>query len=215
MRLILFGPPGVGKGTQAKILSACYGVPHISTGDMLRETVAAGTPLGVKAKATMDAGQLVSDEIMIGIIGEVLSSEKCRRGFILDGFPRTVPQAEALTKLLQQSGIRLDLVVNMEVGEEEVINRLGHRLSCKNCGRIFNLLTDKLKNQNVCPACGGTLYQRDDDKPETVLQRLRVYARSTAPVKEYYQRSGMLKTVRASGSIEEVTASLKAVLQTA
>ncbi len=213
MRVILFGPPGVGKGTQAKVLSACYGVPHISTGDMLREAVAAATPLGLKAKATMDAGHLVSDEIMIGIIGDVLGSERCRRGFILDGFPRTVPQAEALTALLKKLGIGLDLVVNMEVSEEEVINRLGHRVSCRKCGRIFNLLSDRLHSSTVCPVCGGELYQREDDKPETVLRRLRVYEQSTAPVKEYYQRSGLLKTIDASGSIDKVTVSLKEVLQ--
>ncbi len=212
MRVILFGPPGVGKGTQAKLLAALYHIPHISTGDMLREAVADGTELGRKAKAVMDAGHLVSDDIMIGIIEHVLRSERCREGFILDGFPRTVPQAEALTSLLRRLGITLNVVVSMEASEEEVIQRLSKRLSCSQCGKIYNLVTDKLENVEVCPTCGGTLLQRDDDKPETVLRRLRVYAQSTAPVKEYYQKSGLMKTINAVGSVEEVTASLRELL---
>jgi len=212
MRVILFGPPGVGKGTQAKLLSATYGIPHISTGDMLREAVADESELGKKAQAVMDAGRLVSDDIMIGIIENVLKSERCRLGFILDGFPRTVPQADALTLLLRKLGLRLDVVVSMEASEQEVIGRLSKRLSCSQCGKIYNLNTDRLDTPSACPTCGGELIQREDDKPETVLRRLRVYARSTAPVKEYYEKAGLMKTINAVGSIDEVTASLRALL---
>ena len=208
MRLILFGPPGVGKGTQAKLLSAHYHIPHISTGDMLRDAAASGSDLGRKAKAVMDAGRLVSDDIMIGIIGEVLKSEKCKNGFILDGFPRTVPQAESLTEITKKLKTPIDLVVNMEVDDKVVIGRLGKRLSCTQCGKIFNLDLDRLTDPTKCPSCGGKLIQRDDDKPETVRQRLSVYAASTAPVKEYYRRLGLLKTVNASGGVNEVQRSI-------
>ncbi len=204
MRLILFGPPGVGKGTQAKLLSAHYRIPHISTGDMLRDAAVSGSELGKKAKAVMDAGHLVSDEIMIGIIEEVLKSGKCSKGFILDGFPRTVPQAESLTEMTKKLKTPVDLVVNMEVDDKIVIGRLGKRLSCIQCGKIFNRDLDHLNDPTKCPSCGGRLVQRDDDKPETVRKRLMVYASSTAPVKEYYKRLGLLKTVDASGNVKEV-----------
>ena len=212
MRLILFGPPGVGKGTQAKLLSIKFTIPHISTGDMLREAVANSTSLGIKAKAVMDAGQLVSDDIMIGIIREVLGSERSRNGFILDGFPRTVPQATALTALLKELGIAINAVVNMEIDETEVVRRLGQRITCRNCGKIFNLGVDALDDPHVCPNCGGELYQREDDRPETVLKRLRVYADSTSPVKEYYSNSGVLKNINGIGSVNDVNAAILASL---
>ncbi len=212
MRIILFGPPGVGKGTQAKLLSVKLSIPHISTGDMLREAIAAGTELGRKAKEVMDAGQLVSDDIMIGIIRGVLKSDKCKNGFIFDGFPRTVPQATALTALLEELHIRLDVVVNMKINEEEIIRRLGNRLTCRNCGRIYNLSIDHLADPARCPNCSGELYQRDDDKPETVRKRLQVYATSTAPVKEYYRQLGLLKNVEAAGTIERINKDILALL---
>ena len=208
MRLILFGPPGVGKGTQAKLLSSKLNIPHISTGDMLRETVAAKTELGLKAKTVMDAGQLVSDDIMIGIIRSVLQSDKCRNGFILDGFPRTVPQAKALTALLKELQLKLDGVVNMEIDDDEVVRRLSKRLTCRNCGRIYNLLIDRLPDASVCPNCRGELYQRDDDKPETIRKRLSVYAYSTAPVKEYYKTAGLLKNVNGLGDIDRINGNI-------
>jgi len=205
MRLILFGPPGVGKGTQAKILSGKLKIPQISTGDLLREAVAQNTELGVQAKSIIDAGQLVSDNIMIGIIRDVLKSEKCKTGFILDGFPRTIPQAEGLSLLLAQLGLKIDYVISLEVDESEIIRRLGNRLSCNRCGKIHNIEPDKTAYLSICSVCGGELLYRDDDKPETVLKRLQIYVQSTAPVKEFYRKTGLLKTVNAQGSIEEVT----------
>ena len=213
MRIILFGPPGVGKGTQAKLLSTKLHISHISTGDLLREAVAAGTELGRKAKAVIDAGQLVSDDIMIGIIHQVLQTQKSANGFILDGFPRTVPQAKALDSLLAKLHLSLDNVINMEIDEQEVVRRLGSRLSCSTCGRIYNRSDIDLPDPSKCPNCGGNLHQREDDKPATVLKRLRVYAESTAPVKEYYGRLGLLKNVNAAGTIENVNQAILALLR--
>ncbi len=212
MRLILFGPPGVGKGTQAKLLAVTYTIPQISTGDMLREAVGAGTALGRKAAEVMNAGQLVSDDIMIGIIRDVLQSPKCVKGFILDGFPRTVPQAEALTKLLDELHLALDSVINMEIDQESVVRRLSNRLTCKSCGTIYSLEIDKLADPARCPKCGGTLYHRDDDQPDTIRKRLAVYTQSTAPVKEYYGTRKLLKKVDASGSVEDVNRKIVAAI---
>ena len=212
MRIIIFGPPGVGKGTQAKLLATKLNIPHISTGDVLRAAVAAGTELGKKAKAILDAGQLVSDEIMIGIIQDVLKSEKTKEGFILDGFPRTIPQAEALTSLLNELKIPIDAVINMEIKDEIVVKRLGSRRTCKNCGKIYNLEVDKLDSSSPCPNCGGTLYQRDDDKPETVRARLKVYSDSTAPVKNYYEKINLLRSVDAAGNAEQINNAILGLL---
>jgi adenylate kinase len=212
MRLILFGPPGVGKGTQAKLLSARLHIPHISTGDMLREAVASDSELGRKAKAVMDAGQLVSDGIMIDIIREILKSPKCAGGFILDGFPRTVPQATALEKLLGELDIRLDAVVNMEIEEDAVVTRLSRRLTCRSCGRIYNTEIDRLAEGGKCPNCGGELYQREDDLPATVKKRLSVYAFSTKPVKEFYRKSGLLRNVQGTGTVEQVNAAIRTAI---
>ncbi len=212
MRIILFGPPGVGKGTQAKILSTKLHIPHISTGDMLREAVTSGSEFGKKAKAIMDAGQLVSDDIMIGIIRDVLQSPKCSKGFILDGFPRTCPQAEGLSRLMNDLHLQFDAVISMEIDHEEVVKRLSSRLSCKKCGTIFNLLLDSITYNSLCPKCGGELIHREDDKADTVRKRLDVYLRSTSPVKEYYQRAGVLKKINADGSIEVVNDAIVALL---
>ena len=213
MRLILFGPPGVGKGTQAKLLSTRLGVPHISTGDMLREAVAAGTELGRKARAIMDAGQLVSDDIMIGIIRDVLASPRCAHGFILDGFPRTVPQARALEKLLEELSVRLDAVVNMEIEEQSVVRRLSSRLTCHTCNKVYNLHIDQLNEGGKCPSCGGELYQRDDDQPETILKRLTIYAEATRPVRDFYAQIGILKSVNGMSSIEQVNSAILTMLK--
>jgi adenylate kinase len=205
MRIILFGPPGVGKGTQAKILVDKFNIPQISTGDLLREAVSQGTEIGKQAKAVLEAGQLVSDSIMIEIIRVVLKSDKCKNGFILDGFPRTVPQAEALSLLLDQLHSGIDHVINMEVDEEEIISRLSKRMMCKDCGNIFTIENDNRRGDTRCLSCSGELFQRDDDKPETIHKRLLVYTRSTFPVKEYYRDLRLLRTIKAMGTVEQVT----------
>ena len=204
MRLIFFGPPGVGKGTQAKLLSSKLAIPQIATGDMLREAVSAGTPLGIQAKEIMSSGKLVPDDIMIGIVRDVLGAPRCAGGFILDGFPRTLPQAEALTALLEGLHIRLDRVLNFMVDEDEIIRRLGGRVSCRQCGSILNIGTDAADVKRPCPKCGGELVHREDDRPETVKKRLQVYHQSTEPVRAYYERLGILSDVSGSGPVKSV-----------
>ncbi len=209
MRLIIFGPPGVGKGTQAQILSQEYQIPHISTGDILREAIREGTDLGKRAESYSSKGELVPDEVMIGIVREVLSSERCRNGFVLDGFPRTVAQANALSELFEELNITLSRVVNLEVNESKLILRLTQRRQCKNCGSVFNLIIDKLDGSN-CPVCYGvgTIYQRDDDKEETIRHRLKVYHESTLPVKAFYQAIGLLTDINGDGEIEAIHQSI-------
>jgi adenylate kinase len=213
MRLILFGPPGVGKGTQAKILSEDYGVPHISTGDMLRSAVAAGTALGKKAKAIMDAGQLVPDDIMIGIVREVLGSQRASKGFILDGFPRTIEQAKALSTIFKELGIKEYTVVNFEIDDEEIIRRLANRLVCKNTGRVYSTEIDTVSKDSPCPDCGGPLLLRDDDKEETVRKRLKVYHTTTEPVINYYNEGGVVVNVDGAGSIDVVHREIKMMME--
>lgn len=191
MKIILFGPPGVGKGTQAKLLVEEFRCAHISTGDLLREAVKNKTALGLKAKSFMDAGNLVPDEIVIGLIEEVLKSEAARENFILDGFPRTLPQAHALDALFDKLKIQLDSVISLEVNNEEIIQRLSLRRLCRGCGRIYALKSSE-KDIKVCVSCGGEVYQRDDDKPEPVRRRLEVYQQQTKPLVEYYHYTGRL-----------------------
>ena len=204
MRIIMFGPPGVGKGTQAKLLGAQLNIPQISTGDMLREAVAEKTATGLQAKEIMAAGKLVPDEVMIGIIRDVLRSPRCANGWILDGFPRTVPQAEALTHLLAELRIKLDRVLNFIVDEEEIIRRLGGRVSCKSCESILNVGLDDRGATKICPRCGGELVHRPDDSLDVILNRLKVYHQSTEPVSKYYQKLGVLSDVPGSGSVKVV-----------
>ncbi len=205
MRLILFGPPGVGKGTQAQILAQILNIPHISTGDILREAVNKKTELGLKAKSYMDKGELVPDDVMIGIIKEVLASEKCKNGFILDGFPRTLAQAEALEKIFDELNIKLDNVISLEVNDDEIIKRLTNRRVCKNCTAVYNLLIDKIPEDNKCPRCGGELYQRSDDNPEVIKNRLKVYRESTQPLLSYYENKRILKKIDGVGEINTIT----------
>jgi adenylate kinase len=212
MRLLLFGPPGVGKGTQAKLLAEDFGVPHISTGDMLRAAVAAGSDLGRKAKGLMDAGRLVPDELMIGIVREVLSSPKASKGFILDGFPRTLPQAKALSGILDELGFSSYKVVEFEVDDEEIIRRLSNRLVCQRDGRIYNADSDSVTLESPCPECGGKLMQRDDDKEATIRQRLKVYHLTTAPLLYYYEALGVVVKVDGSSSADVVHREIKLML---
>jgi len=191
MKIILFGPPGVGKGTQAKLLVEEFHSVHISTGDLLREAVKNKTNLGLKAKTYMDAGNLVPDEVVIGLIEEVLRSDEARENFILDGFPRTIPQAIALDALFEKIGIRLDNVISLEVDNEEIISRLSQRRLCRGCGRIYTIAPMEA-GLKTCTQCGGEIYQREDDKPEPVRRRLDVYQQQTQPLIEYYRKTNKL-----------------------
>lgn len=192
MKLILLGPPGAGKGTQAKMLTERFAIPQIATGDILRGAVQAGTPLGVKAKGYMDAGALVPDEVVIGIVRERLQQEDCTAGFILDGFPRTVAQADALQVNLQDLGRQLDRVVSLTVDADALVERLTGRRTCRSCGRGYHVTFDPPRNPQSCDVCGGELYQRDDDREETIRKRLTVYEQQTSPLIEYYRAAGLL-----------------------
>ena len=204
MRLVFLGPPGAGKGTQAKLVSRRYGIPGIATGDMLREAVAAGAPLGREAKGVMDGGALVPDEVVIGLVADRLERDDCRKGFILDGFPRTVPQAEALGKLLTVRGEVLDRVLAFDLSEIELLRRLTGRRVCRTCGTNFHLVSSPPKHAGVCDACGGELFQRDDDDEATVRRRLAVYRAETQPLLDYYQRHGLLSKMPGQGSVETI-----------
>jgi len=204
MRLILLGPPGAGKGTQAQMLKEKFRIPQISTGDILRQAVKDDTELGVQAKSFMDSGQLVPDDVVIGLIKARIKQVDCEAGFILDGFPRTIVQAEKLSETLTDMSLAIDTVVDLEVDADEVINRLTGRSTCPDCGTMFHEESRPPKVQGICDGCGGSLAQRQDDNEETILKRLEVYQESTAPLKEFYKKGGNLKTVTARGSAEEI-----------
>lgn len=209
MRLILLGAPGAGKGTQAEVLSQLLSIPTISTGNILRAAVKAGTPVGLQAKAYMEAGQLVPDEVIIAIIKERLAEPDCANGYILDGVPRTIPQAEAMEKM----GIIIDCALSIEVEDQVIVDRLGGRRVCKDCGATFHMVSHPPKQEGVCDNCGGEVICRKDDAPETVKARLVTYHKETEPLKEFYAQRGLLKTVENQPSAAETTVVIRKALE--
>ena len=208
MKLILLGAPGAGKGTQAEILCKKLGIPSISTGNILRAAIKDGTPTGLKAKSYIDAGKLVPDEVIIGIVNERLSQDDCAKGYILDGVPRTIAQAEALEK----AGIRFDAVVSIEISEDEILRRMSGRRVCEACGSSYNVEAVPPRVEGICDNCGGKLIQRKDDTPETVRERLKVYHTETEPLVGFYAQRGLLKSVAVNGTKEETAQAILAVL---
>jgi len=204
MKLIMMGPPGAGKGTQAQMLAERYSIPHISTGDMFREAVKQGSPMGAKALEFMEKGALIPDAIVIGIVEERLGKNDCQKGFILDGFPRTSAQAEALDACLAKRGDSIDHVINIVVEDEELVKRIAGRRTCRQCGWMCHVVFDPARVKGICDKCGGELYQRPDDNEETVQARLRVYREQTAPLIQHYQRQGVLRSIPGQGSIEKI-----------
>ena len=209
MKLIFLGAPGAGKGTQAEIIAGKLNIPTISTGNIIREALANGTEMGLKAKSFIEAGKLVPDDVVIGIIKERLADEDCNNGFILDGFPRTIPQAEALDNM----GIIIDKVVDIDVPDENIVNRMSGRRVCKACGSSYHIENKKPKVEGVCDSCGGELQIRKDDAPETVLDRLNVYHEQTEPLKDFYAKCGKLRNVEGTAPITEITAAILKVLE--
>lgn len=213
MRIVLLGAPGSGKGTQAKLLVDKYKIPQVSTGDLLRAAVAAGTELGKKAKAVMDSGQLVSDDIVLGIIQERLSKPDAKAGFILDGFPRNIPQAQALDAMLARLGQPLQLALLVDVDNEVLMKRLTGRRTCSQCGAIYNIYFSPPKTSGKCDKCGGSLTQRSDDNEDTVRNRLKVYEEQTSPLVSYYKAQGKLRTVRGTGSVNDIFKNITDIIE--
>lgn len=208
MNLILMGAPGAGKGTQSAKISEKWNIPAVSTGDMLRAAVKEGTALGLEAKSYMDSGKLVPDAVVIGIIKDYLSSDKCANGFILDGFPRSIPQAEALDAM----GVKIDVVLSIEVEDERIVERMSGRRICSKCGASYHVVYNPPKAENVCDACAASLYTRDDDAAETVLNRLKTYHEITEPLKDYYEAKGILVCVKGMEKVEDTTAGVMSAL---
>lgn len=204
MRIILLGPPGAGKGTQAEALVKKLDIPHISTGDMFRQAMKEGRPLGLEAKSYMEQGKLVPDEVTIGIVKERIQEEDCAKGFLLDGFPRTVNQAQALDGIFEELGLTLDGAINIDVPKEKLITRITGRRACEACGSIFHLVFNPPKEEGICSKCGGKLYQRADDQEKTVLNRLNVYEEQTAPLIDYYNAQGNLININGDQAMELV-----------
>ena len=213
MNLILLGPPGAGKGTQAKILIKKYDIPQISTGDILRAAVKDQTPMGIRAKGFMDSGALVPDEVVVGIVEERISMVDCAGGYILDGFPRTVAQADSLSAMLHKRSSAIDHVIAITVNNEELLERISGRWTCKMCGAGYRKLEDCTTQANACTECGGDLYQRDDDREETMRRRLEVYQEQTSPLIAYYDDRGLLRSVDGLGDIEEIQKKLIAIIE--
>ena len=212
MKIIMLGAPGAGKGTQAKKLSEKYGIPHISTGDIFRANIKNNTELGKKAKGYMDAGQLVPDELVVDLVVDRIKEQDCFKGFILDGFPRTIPQAESLDAALSKLGEAVDYAINVEVPDENIVNRMSGRRACLNCGATYHIVSIPTKVEGICDRCGSPVVLRDDDKPETVQKRLSVYHEQTQPLIDYYKAQNILKTVDGTQPMEKVFADIVAIL---
>lgn len=212
MNLLLMGLPGAGKGTQAERIIGKFDIPHISTGDMFRAAIKEGTPLGIKAKEFMDAGNLVPDEVTIGIVRERLSKDDCRKGFLLDGFPRTTAQAEALEQILADMGRTINFVLNINVAEEELLARLTGRRICRSCGGTYHVIFNPVKTEGICDKCGGELYQRDDDNEKTVATRLQVNISQQQPLLDFYQEKGYLRHIEGSQHIDSVFKEIEEIL---
>ncbi|NIN67816.1 MAG: adenylate kinase [Anaerolineae bacterium] len=204
MNVIMLGPPGAGKGTQAAMLAERLGIPHVASGDLFREALQSKTELGLKAKSYMDRGELVPDEVTIAMIRERLLETDCDEGVILDGFPRTIEQAKALKELLAEQGKVVDVALFIDASEEELVRRLSSRWTCRNCQAVYNVISNPPREKGECDVCGGELYQRDDDVPETVRNRIRVYRDQTSPLIDYYQGEELLTTIESKGGIERV-----------
>ncbi len=213
MNLIIFGPPGAGKGTQASQLSVKHEISHISTGDMLRTSVKEGTELGRVAKSYMDKGELVPDSVVIGIIKDRIVKPDSRGGFLLDGFPRTISQAEALDKMLDKEHLRIDCVISIEVDDEEIVKRISGRRVCEKCGAMYHIIYDPPTNMGYCNKCGGALYTRDDDNEDIVRTRLKVYRSQTEPLKGYYKKSGILKRIDGVGTVKDIFERIEKILK--
>lgn len=212
MKIIMLGAPGAGKGTQAKKIAEKYGIPHISTGDIFRANIKGGTELGMKAKSFMDQGQLVPDDVTIGMLLDKISETDCEGGYVLDGFPRTIPQAESLTRALEARGEKMDYAVDVDVPDAAIVERMSGRRACLSCGATYHVVYNAPAVENVCDACGEALVLRDDDKPETVQKRLTVYHDQTQPLIEYYQKAGILVTVDGTKDLNQVFKDITAVL---
>lgn len=209
MRLVIMGPPGAGKGTQAALIKEAYNIPHISTGDMFREAISNKTALGIEAKKNIDKGMLVPDSITISLVKERLSQSDCKKGFLLDGFPRTIAQAQALDEILKELNIKLDAVINIDVDFNVLVDRIIGRRVCPKCGASFHIVNQPPKKEGICDACGATLVQRKDDTKETVVTRLDVYTNQTKPLLDYYNKQGIVKNVCGLGDIDVIFSNIK------
>lgn len=212
MKIIMLGAPGAGKGTQAKMIAAKYGIPHISTGDIFRANIKNGTELGAKAKEYMDKGLLVPDELVVDLVIDRFKEPDCANGYVLDGFPRTIPQAEALDKALSAIGENIDYAINVEVPDDNIINRMGGRRACVGCGATYHVVYSPTKVEGKCDTCGADLIIRDDDKPETVKNRLNVYHEQTQPLIDYYNNKGVMKEVDGTVDMKDVFAAIVDIL---
>ena len=212
MKIIMLGAPGAGKGTQAKKIAAKYEIPHISTGDIFRANIKNGTELGKKAKTYMDQGLLVPDELVVDLVVDRVNQEDCKNGYVLDGFPRTIPQAEALTDALEKLGQKMDYAIDVDVPDENIVRRMGGRRACVGCGATYHIEYAPTKKEGICDTCGGELILRDDDKPETVQKRLDVYHEQTQPLIDYYTKAGILRTVDGTVDIDDVSQAIVDIL---